>query len=82
MDEGSNTLASEETSVGVTPEDIEATRANMSGTIAAIVEKVNPHVIAEEAKDVAIDATRHARDGQGARHCFSRYRLVPADIAG
>lgn len=46
----------------VTPADIEQTRAEMSETIGAIGEKLNPHVLAEEAKDVATDVTDHAKD--------------------
>lgn len=43
-------------------DDIEMTRSNMTGTIAAIGEKLNPLAVAEEAKGVAADAAQHARD--------------------
>jgi hypothetical protein len=46
----------------VTAEDIEQTRNEMTGTIAAIGDKINPHVIAEHAKDVASDTTQHAKE--------------------
>ncbi len=46
----------------VSPADIEQTRAQMSGTLAAIGEKINPKAIAEEAKGVAADATEHVKE--------------------
>lgn len=45
------------TSDEVTPEDIEQTRADMSRTIDAIKEKLNPETLKEQAKDALHDAT-------------------------
>ena len=45
----------------VSPDDIAQTRSEMSGTISALGDKLNPHTLAEEAKDVASDTTLHAK---------------------
>lgn len=63
LDDGLDEIRdSEPAPLGVTPADIEQTREQMSGTIAAIGEKLNPHALAEEAKGVAADVTQHARE--------------------
>ena len=50
----------------VTPADISHTRAEMSDTLAALGEKLNPHHLAEEAKEAVVDAVKdtanHAKD--------------------
>lgn len=46
----------------VSSEDIEQTRTQMSGTLAAIGDKLNPHALAQEAKDVASDATQQVKE--------------------
>jgi len=46
----------------VSPTDIEHTRAEMSGTLSALGDKLNPHALGAEAKDVAQDTTRHAKE--------------------
>ena len=70
----------------VTSADIEQTRAEMSGTIAAISEKINPHALAREAKEtvpeIAAEVAQHAKEAfsEAAANAAQHIKDVAADL--
>jgi ElaB/YqjD/DUF883 family membrane-anchored ribosome-binding protein len=69
-------------------EDIELTRAEMTSTIDAIQDKLDPEVLSEQAKDTAHDVTDHAiREAKEAAreitdHAIAQAREAVVDITG
>jgi ElaB/YqjD/DUF883 family membrane-anchored ribosome-binding protein len=69
-------------------EDIELTRAEMTSTIDAIQDKLDPEVLSEQAKDTAHDVTDHAiREAKEAAreiadHALAQAREAVVDITG
>jgi len=69
-------------------EDIELTRAEMTSTIDAIQDKLDPEVLSEQAKDTAHDVTDHAiREAKEAareitEHAIAQAREAVLDITG
>jgi ElaB/YqjD/DUF883 family membrane-anchored ribosome-binding protein len=69
-------------------EDIELTRAEMTSTIDAIQDKLDPEVLSEQAKDTAHDVTDHAiREAKEAAreitdHAIAQAREAVLDITG
>src|SRR5437764_11602332 len=69
-------------------EDIEFTRAEMSGTIDAIQDRLDPEVLSEQAKDTAHDVTDYAiREAKEAAqeitdHAIAQAREAVQDVTG
>jgi len=63
-------------------EDIELTRAEMTSTIDAIQDKLDPEVLSEQAKDTAHDVTDHAiREAKEAAREITDHAIAQARVA-